>query len=178
MTSGAARAAFCKGLRAESGGPEKLKEYGPFSLIVAFDVLEHLEDDREAVQQIYGVLVPGGVAAVTVPAYPWLYSYHDQALGHYQRYSRRRLLDLFRDAGFEVQKAAYFNAVGLFGAVVWRAAGTLLGTRRPDTLVLAATPAVLDAVLARAAAAESRVTLRWDLPIGLSLFLVARKGGD
>lgn len=62
-----------------------------YDLVVAFDVLEHIEEDRKAVEKIYSALRPGGYFIFTVPAHQSLYSAHDKALGHVRRYSKRRL---------------------------------------------------------------------------------------
>jgi len=66
----------------------------PFDCVVATDVLEHIEDDRAAFARLLTLSRPGGTIIVTVPAGPWLFGYHDEALGHFRRYTRRRLLEL------------------------------------------------------------------------------------
>jgi ubiquinone/menaquinone biosynthesis C-methylase UbiE len=65
-----------------------------FDLVAAFDVLEHIDNDREAVRQMVRVLKGGGHLILTVPALSRLYGAHDQALGHYRRYDRKDLLNL------------------------------------------------------------------------------------
>jgi 2-polyprenyl-3-methyl-5-hydroxy-6-metoxy-1,4-benzoquinol methylase len=62
-----------------------------YDLVVAFDVLEHIEDDRKAVEKICSALKPGGYFIFTVPAHQSLYSAHDKALNHFRRYSKKRL---------------------------------------------------------------------------------------
>lgn len=57
-----------------------------FDIVVALDVLEHLDDDVAAARELRRVLKPGGLLLVTVPAYRWLWSDHDVALGHRRRY--------------------------------------------------------------------------------------------
>ncbi len=55
------------------------------------DVLEHIEDDREALTILYSLLERGGYAVLTVPALQVLWSIHDEVNRHYRRYSRRLL---------------------------------------------------------------------------------------
>ncbi len=56
-----------------------------FDLAVAFDVLEHIENDEKAISEIYRVLKSGKSFVFTVPAFDWLFSSHDRALGHFRR---------------------------------------------------------------------------------------------
>lgn len=62
-----------------------------FDLVVAFDVLEHIEDDKLAINEIYRVLKPDGFFIFTVPAFNFLYSSHDKALKHFRRYNKRTI---------------------------------------------------------------------------------------
>ena len=59
-----------------------------FDLVVAFDVLEHIEDDIAAINEISRVLKPNGFFVFTVPAFNFLYSSHDKALNHFRRYNK------------------------------------------------------------------------------------------
>lgn len=59
-----------------------------FDLVVAFDVLEHIEDDITAITEIGRVLKPDGFFVFTVPALNFLYSSHDRALNHFRRYDK------------------------------------------------------------------------------------------
>ncbi len=59
-----------------------------FDLVVAFDVLEHIEDDITAINEIGRVMKPNGVFVFTVPAFNFLYSSHDRALNHFRRYDK------------------------------------------------------------------------------------------
>lgn len=68
-----------------------------FDIVVAFDVLEHIEDDHKAVSEIKRVLKPGGFLIFTVPAYSFLFSAHDKYLDHYRRYNRSNIKKLLKD---------------------------------------------------------------------------------
>lgn len=80
-------------------------------LVVAFDVLEHLEDDVSAAKGVFNALRPGGTFAVAVPADPRLWSAHDEAVGHVRRYTRATLLDLLGGAGFEITSVRSWNVL-------------------------------------------------------------------
>lgn len=77
-------------------------EPGALDLVVAFDVLEHLDDDVAAVKGIVEALRPGGTFLVAVPADPKLWSAHDVAVGHVRRYTRDGLTDLLVGAGLDL----------------------------------------------------------------------------
>ncbi|MFZ0158831.1 MAG: class I SAM-dependent methyltransferase [Kineosporiaceae bacterium] len=72
-------------------------------LVVAFDVLEHIEDDKAAAVAVFDALRPGGTFLVAVPVDMRLWSAHDVAVGHVRRYSRRELTDLLTGAGFVLE---------------------------------------------------------------------------
>jgi SAM-dependent methyltransferase len=82
---------------------------------VCLNVLEHIEDDREALRRMAAILQPGGVVVLLVPAFPALYGPIDKQLGHYWRYTRESMRQLAGTAGFEIKRAHYMNAVGFFG---------------------------------------------------------------
>jgi SAM-dependent methyltransferase len=70
-----------------------------FNLITLLDVLEHIEDDREAVRLAISMLHPGGYLLVTVPACKSLWDRHDEINEHYRRYGRSQLRALLAPHG-------------------------------------------------------------------------------
>src|SRR5690606_23374527 len=95
-----------------------------YDVVCALDVIEHLPDDREAAAWMCGLLRPGGLLIVTVPAYQWLFSDHDRALGHYRRYTRPRLVATL-PFGMDVATSAYFTHFAFPLAVAARALWSL-----------------------------------------------------
>ena len=75
--------------------------------VTVLNVLEHIDDDAEAIEQIYRILRPGGIVFAEVPAGPQLYDVYDQLLLHYRRYSMAHLAKLF--AKFEVLKRSHLG---------------------------------------------------------------------
>lgn len=82
-----------------------------FDLICLFDVLEHIEQDAETLVNLKGLLTENGRILVTVPAYPWLWSIHDEHLHHMRRYSRAELIFKANAAGLRASKLTYFNTL-------------------------------------------------------------------
>ena len=100
---------------------------------VCLNVLEHIEDDRKALQAMASILVPGGVIGLFVPAFQGLYGPIDKNLGHYRRYRRRSIKDLAEAAGLRVRKIHYVNLAGFFGW--WLSARILRRTALADAQV-------------------------------------------
>jgi SAM-dependent methyltransferase len=88
-----------------------------YDCICCFDVLEHLPNDELALKKIYASLCKDGHFIFTVPAFQFLFSPHDQALGHYRRYSKQKIKGMLRDNGFKIVTINYWNFF-LFPAVL------------------------------------------------------------
>lgn len=84
---------------------------GQLDLVVAFDVLEHLQDDAAAAREVWRVLRPGAHFLVAVPADPRLWSAHDDAVSHVRRYTRDTLTALLTTAGFELGPMRSWNVL-------------------------------------------------------------------
>jgi SAM-dependent methyltransferase len=84
-----------------------------FDLLTASDVLEHLPDEAQALQEWRRVLKPDGILILFVPAFQFLWSAHDVVNKHYRRYRRYRLLRLLQANGLVVRRSSYWN-VSLF----------------------------------------------------------------
>lgn len=80
-------------------------------LVVAFDVLEHIEDDDAAVREVFRALRPGGRYVVAVPCDPRLWSAHDEAVGHIRRYTRPTLTSLLVRGGFALGPVRSWNVL-------------------------------------------------------------------
>ena len=79
-----------------------------FDVVVATDVIEHINDDVTAVQAMLSLLKPGGDLFITVPAAPYLFGYHDEQLGHYRRYTLKMCRNVL-PTGVVVHKLRYFG---------------------------------------------------------------------
>jgi len=143
-----------------------------FDAVIASDVLEHIADDRAAVAEVVRVLRPGGVFVFSVPAHPWLWSTHDEALWHQRRYRRAELKKLIIEGGLELRWLTYWNAL-LFPVVA--AHRVFDRWRRTDIPASDATlpSAVVNRVLFGILVAEAAVLRLVRLPMGVSLVGVA-----
>jgi SAM-dependent methyltransferase len=73
---------------------------GQFDILLALDVIEHVEDDDKFLRTLLDHAAPDALLVVTVPAYQGLFSKHDVYLGHYRRYSQRQLRAVLEHAGW------------------------------------------------------------------------------
>jgi len=80
-------------------------------MVIATDVVEHVDDDQRAVSEIYRVLRPGGIVLFTVPAFPSLWGLQDEVSHHYRRYRMGPFLRMLDKAKFQVTKNFYFNYI-------------------------------------------------------------------
>lgn len=136
-----------------------------FDSAVLVNVLEHIEDDEQALRDLYDGLNPGGTVILFVPAFEGLYSDFDRAVGHYRRYRRDQLAGKVVHAGFEVLEARYVNPLG---ALAWWVVACRLKRfpRRSWSVRLydrTVTPLV------------RRLETRWTPPFGQSILCVGRR---
>lgn len=94
------------------GLPDDLpvKEHS-FDLICLLDVLEHIEDDGQALVQLRRLLKPTGRLLLTMPAYSWLWSTHDEAHHHFRRYTSGIIRRRAAEAALTVSRLGYFNSI-------------------------------------------------------------------
>lgn len=145
---------------------------GSFDAIVSADVLYHIVDDGKAMGEFARVLRPGGVVVLNLPAYRWLWSYHDIAVHSQRRYTRSDVIRLVQDAGLSPVRSTYWNTLP-FPLIVLRR--KLLPAPRGGSDVQLY-PAPIEKTFDAAMAMERgglRVFGR--LPFGSSVFVVARK---
>ena len=143
-----------------------------FDVVAALDVLEHVDDEDAALSGLHRAAKPGGGAIVIVPQHPRLWSDLDEIVRHERRYTRRRLVDKVRSAGFEVEVVSSWVTTLLPAALLSR----LVRRGGYDPVAELVPPRPLNAVFERVVDAERKLIGRGvSLPFGTSLLVVARK---
>lgn len=142
-----------------------------FDVATCLDVIEHTPDDVRSLAELRRVVRPNGALLVTVPAYPRLWSRHDELNRHQRRYTRAMLRAAAEGAGWRVERMTSFNAAYLLPAAAVR-----LIRRGGGGSELALTPPALDRLLELPLRAEAALIRRGaSLPFGLSLLALLRR---
>lgn len=139
--------------------------------LIALDLLEHT-DDQQSLAEFHRVLAPGGWALLSVPAFPFLWSYRDEAAGHRRRYRRKALLALLEKSGFSVQSCRYYQF--LFFPIL--AAARLLGRKTHHLRDQEDTPGgFVNSILTPLILCEVKLGAFFAYPYGSSLVVFCRK---
>lgn len=154
--------------------PDELPRFPrKFELVCLFDVLEHVDDDAGSLAAICKLMALEGLLLLTVPAYPWLWSTHDEIFHHKRRYTRKSLHAVIISAGLRARRLCYFNTF-LFPAAVLgkiidrlRTGESSSGTDMP--------PPALNTILTRIFAMEAGLLTHFDLPFGVSLLALLER---
>jgi len=146
---------------------------GAFDLVIAADVIEHLDDDDAALREFARVLAPGGRCLLMVPAFPSLWGPQDIVAHHRRRYRRPHLLALVAGAGLRLVSCFYFNF--LLFVPIWMARRALMAARvEIDSENQLNTP-WLNRLLTRIFCTDVDHASRLRAPFGVSLCLVGAK---
>ncbi len=146
-----------------------------FDLVVALDVLEHVEEDKESLRSLATCLGVGGRLLVTVPAYQWLFSGHDRFHHHKRRYRLGSLAALAESAGLKVECAGYFNSL-LFPPIAM--ARLISRVRGGESKSDATMPGhFTNRLLTLVFGFESRLIPHMGFPFGTSIYLIATAKG-
>ena len=89
-----------------------------YDFIYSSNVLEHIYDDVKPLKQLESKLTKNGTLVLYLPAFQILYSDLDKSVGHFRRYSKKRILKITNDAGFRIDKMFYVDSIGFFGSFI------------------------------------------------------------
>ncbi len=140
-----------------------------YDLVAILDVLEHVEEDREALRSIARKLRPGGRILIAVPAHPWMWSAHDVVNHHKRRYTRKTLRAVVEAAGLKLEMMSWFNSLLFPLAAAARFAGKV---RRKEDSDDKLPPAPLNALFQAVFGLERYAIGRLPFPPGVSLVAV------
>ena len=128
-----------------------------FDLIAAFDVLEHIEHDKDALREWMRVLKPGGFVIMTIPAHQWLWSQHDVSLHHFRRYTTSEVKQKAKDSGLRPKKVSYAFAFSLPMVVGFRVINRILGRKVDAETSYVSIPKSINSLFTGLLAVEAKV---------------------
>ncbi|MGA9364079.1 MAG: class I SAM-dependent methyltransferase [Bacteroidota bacterium] len=156
-----------------NGGSTLPLKDNSFDLCLAVDVIEHIKDDQQAMNELYRVCTHGGIVLTVIPAFQFLWSDRDVRLGHYKRYTGDEIRLLAENAGFRIQKLSYINLFYL--PFLWFAVKIKKGRVKTDVATL---PKSFNWLLVKMLGVETILLKRMDFAIGCSTIMVALKDGN
>lgn len=149
-------------------------------LVLALDVIEHLDDDVAALREMARVCRPDGHLLIHVPAFPILWSDKDARNHHRRRYRRAALRAAVAAAGLDVERLFFLTALPFPAALARALAQRLAGGGTSGEAAapldgLYRIPAALNRALIALMGLERRVVTRVPVPFGMSLACLARR---
>ena len=151
-------------------------EHDTFDVVTALDMLEHVDDDMLALRELWRVAKPGGFLLITVPAFGFLWSEHDEALHHRRRYTVAELESKLASAGFGEVRISYFLATLFFPILIARIVQNLTKRRIEPQATHVILPVWLNSLIVTVLDWERRLLQwTWRLPFGVSIVALAQK---
>jgi SAM-dependent methyltransferase len=107
---------------------------GTYDLVYSSNVLEHIENDVQALDELVSLIKPHGRIAIYVPAFSILFSELDRSVGHYRRYSQKELKAKVKASGCRIIRCRYVDSIGFFASLVikvlgWKGIGNIGGQK-------------------------------------------------
>lgn len=136
-----------------------------FATVYAINVLEHINDDNQALRNMKLLLAKEGRVVLLVPAKKFAFTKLDQKLGHHRRYEKKELRNKLEKAGFSVERLSFFNIVGLLS---WLVRDKLSGD---DKHLKKSHVKIFDSIVPLLRLIEPKNSL----PLGISIIAVAKK---
>jgi len=156
------RDVFVEKFDIDKSPPKKFKSF--FKTIVGVNVLEHIEDDDQALKNLKTSLKSGGRLMLLVPAKKWAFTRLDKELRHFRRYEKKELKEKIEKSGFEVEEVYFFNILGLLSWKVRDRVGERVYIPQDHVKIF-------DLIVPFLKILESVV----QPPLGISLVIIARK---
>lgn len=150
--------------------PFKTKSVG---LIIAMDILEHLDDDTRGICESYRVLKENGLLLLTVPAFKFLWGIQDRVTGHKRRYTRKQIVNRLKGMGFDILRSSYFNFFLFFPILIARWIIRFLDLKIESENEI--NSPLINLLLKAIFSVEIHVLKYFSFPFGVSIFCIARK---
>jgi ubiquinone/menaquinone biosynthesis C-methylase UbiE len=144
-----------------------------FDIVLALDVIEHIEDDAQALREIYRVTKHEGYSLIMVPAYMFLWGLQDEVAKHYRRYTKSTFTSRVKESGFEIVRTSYFNTFLFLPIAIVRFIDRFVKKDRNSDFDL--NNAFINAILKFIFMLERYVLRVFNFPFGISLLILLKK---
>lgn len=150
-----------------------------FDLVCAFDVIEHVENDQHALEEMFRVCKENGNVCLTVPAFSFLWSAHDEVNHHFRRYTLSQFRKLLINIPAAKEKySTYFNTLLFLPVAIIRLGQQLFKKptqRESSDFDLFEDHKIINGILKNIFAIEILLLRMIRLPFGISLLLLSQK---
>ena len=146
-----------------------------FDIIVASDCLEHLENDRKALNNWSNLLNKKGQLFVFVPAFMSLWSYHDEVNMHFRRYKKNELKSKIENENLTVIKSSYWNFFLFVPIYIFRKISSLFSPNKSGESDIKIGNPIMNSVLLKLLIFENKLLKKINSPFGVSTFCIAKK---
>ena len=142
-------------------------------LVIATDILEHLNEDTIGIKEIYRTMKREGEAIITVPAFRFLWGVQDVVGMHKRRYSRKEFIRKMEQEGFKILRSSYFNFFLFFPILMARRMIHLMGLRIESENEI--NSPLVNFFLKAVFSLEIYILKYFSFPFGVSVFCIAQK---
>lgn len=155
----------CKKLNVQIMDGEKTKfKENSFDILIASDILEHIKNNNQALKEWNRILKENGKIILFVPALQFLWGKHDEINQHYKRYSKKELKELMKNSNFTIERVSYWNLISFMPKIIMKNKDQLNEIN----------PAINN-MLINLMKLENYLLTKINLPIGTSIFVIAKK---
>jgi SAM-dependent methyltransferase len=149
-----------------------------FDVILAMDVIEHIENDLDVIKELKRILKPGGYLFITVPAFMTLWTSRDERLHHYRRYDKNELIKKLMAAGVDLKKCSYMHLFYFFPLLFFYKYISFFRSKEsiPDIKTdYSILPKIINLIFIKILDIESYLLRYINFPFGVSLFSISQK---
>ncbi|MFL3008128.1 MAG: class I SAM-dependent methyltransferase [Candidatus Neomarinimicrobiota bacterium] len=147
-----------------------------FDIIIASDVLEHIENDNNALIEWKRVLKDNGFAIIFVPAIMALWSHNDIYSEHFRRYEKSQFRKRLINSGFNIERSSYWNFTLFIPIFIFRRLQRILSSKNSEfKSELKKSNPIINKLLKMILFIENRILNKINFPIGVSLFAICKK---
>ena len=147
-----------------------------FDIIIASDVLEHIENDNKALLEWKRVLKDNGFAIIFVPAIMALWSHNDIYSEHFRRYEKSQFRNRLIDSGFNIERSSYWNFTLFIPIFIFRQLQRIVSSNNNEYKnELKKSNPIINKLLKIVLSIENKILMKTNLPVGVSLFAICQK---
>lgn len=146
-----------------------------FDVIIATDIIEHIDDDKKALNNIFNATKPGGFVLITVPCFMFLWGPQDDLSHHKRRYIKKELVQLIKEQGFRVLKSFYFNFLLLAPIFMMRKLLKMLGKKQNENEI---NSSLINKIFQAIFTLDVKLAKVLPIPFGVSCCVIVQKPLD